>query len=218
MLPIFHDIFELYTDQKRTTLIGVRRNFELSNYYLPLFFLFSYFPLYWSMTVLTYFSDECHTQSFSSYHVLLDLRFCSPSSSSVPINDCSDVLATMISVISKALVVIVFCNISNILAKTFSKPTASNSVSAFSMCYDYGFDAPVASFKTLWCDLFHLSMIWKWRWRKHEHFMTHTYLGSRQFVSKNHICSKRQYGNQYGSRCPEIHTQGVKVFPAFQTW
>ena len=48
--------------------------------------------LYWSKTVLTYYSDECQTRIFSSYYISLCFWFSSPSSSSVPIKDCSDVI------------------------------------------------------------------------------------------------------------------------------
>ncbi len=44
------------------------------------------------LSFLAYYSDECKRQSFSCYYVLLYFRFSLPSSSFVPIKDCSDIL------------------------------------------------------------------------------------------------------------------------------
>ncbi len=49
--------------------------------------------LYRSKTVLTYYSNECQTQSFRSYYALLCFRFSSPSSfgTDQPIRDCTTI-------------------------------------------------------------------------------------------------------------------------------
>ncbi len=95
MLTILLAILKFCIDQRQCSdiLLWWVPHAKFSSYYVSICSNVPHYPhvLYWSTTILTYYSYECLTWSFSLYYASLYFRFSSPSLNSVSIKYSSDV-------------------------------------------------------------------------------------------------------------------------------